>query len=882
MRRYRDLGDIDPQRIKMLDGKEWVPGTTLFFEVDEQEEGPATGKRRRGRPRGTQATLVADHRPVTADDMRFLSAFCQGVDPRQAACTYLAHNLHNDGRSAHGYARQLLARLAARADEHPERDTAVKLVAELQRRLRQAQQPAPRSVDVIALLAGQGATSHEGKVSPPEAAVEGKLSPILKGNCHQPGAPHRADAWQGGPAVGAVPGPAASPAPAPPSLEQFAARFDDGMYSEAELIELYEEEFGTPASAAADVTDAAQPAHAAGDAAPRGATVEPGATHQPAAGDAPRWQMPVDRRLEILEWLAPRLALPVTPEAPLTAWLEPELARGLREGHGLTTLAQLTSWINVQGSRFYAGVPGLGRERALRLLAWLAGREALTGVALRSSLRALVASRQPDARVPLLTRASELILDDKLAGRISPGPPAVTGEGRALVPAAAPHSVRTGVHALVPLEQLDWPGELAGADGELRSREPTLMKVDGVPVRDDREALQYWLRNVVAGKSAATVRAYRGAIERFVLWAILERKRALSSMSLDDLVVFREFLYQPPSHWCSTARVLRECDEWRPLRGPLAEKAVRQVLDVVKLLYGFWHDQDYLRANPARALKSASSDPAVRQRAVRKPAIDVARSFAREDLQAMQRELADMRDGPAKRRLHAILSLFLDSGVRRAEVEMLTLGQAVPLRDDDNSLSEIHKVSVMGKGERVREVPLLAGTLACLELHYQDRLSLVKAGTLPEHFGQIAREQTPVLSVLRVQAGRARERRGLTPASAPRVPSFDGRLDNKTLYGILKVFFKKVGQRSDLVRGHADFERASTHWLRHTFALQFLAANPGDLPALQGLLGHEDLSTTGIYVRAALGHRARGVARMERFFEAPEMPPAEAGGKTAA
>jgi len=852
MPRDRDLGGVDPGRVKLLDGKQWVPGTTSVFEVDEADE-PANGKRR-GRPRGTRAALVADHGPVTADDMRFLSAFCQGVDPRQAARTYLSHNLHNDGRSAHGYARTLLARLAAAAESHPDKKTAVAFVAELQRRLRRALKPVRRSAEVAALLAGQGVVvGPDGKLSLLPAA-EGTASPLLHGERHQE--THGAAAAGANPVRAQAPRNASAGHEGLPTLEEFAARFGDGMYSEAELIELYQEEFG--AACGAQTHEDSREAVATAP-----VTQPPTAAGEEQAG---HWHLAVERRLAIIDWLAPRLALPVTPSAPLMAWLEPGLATALRERHGLTTLRQLASWINTRGSRYYDGVPGLGRGRALRLLAWLAAREAAIGVRLRSSLRALVdegrqrpvalASPPAAAALPGQTALLAQRHDEALAA----------GEGRAHGSRELALLARTGVYALVPLEQLDWPGALAGIDGELRSREPTLMKVDGVPVRDDREALHYWLRNVVDGKSPATVRAYRGAIERFVLWAVLERKRALSSMSLDDLVVFREFLYRPPDHWCSPARVLRACDEWRPLRGPLSAKAVRQVLDVVKLLYAFWHDQDYVRANPASALKPASSDPAVRQREVRKPTIDVARSFAREDLQAMQRELAEMRDGPARRRLQAILSLFLDSGVRRAEVEMLTLGQAVPMRDDDNSLSEMHKVSVLGKGERVREVPLLASTLACLELHYQDRLALVDAGQLPAHFAAIAREQSPVLSVLRVQAGRAGGRRGLTPASAPRVPSFDGRLDSKTLYGILKAFFKKVGQRSDLVHGHANFERASTHWLRHTFALQFLAANPGDLPALQGLLGHEDLSTTGVYVRAGLSQRARGVARMERFF----------------
>ena len=799
------------------------PQISGVYVVDMPEE-PLAPRRKRGRPRGAQGALVHSELPVTADDMRFLRAFCQGVDPRQAARTYLSHNLHRDGRSAFSYARELLVRLAIQAEAHPERKLAVQLVAELQRRLAQALRQARKPKAVADPEAGQGGAA-------------GALAPHA---CAQPATPAVAPA---------APKPASAP-----TLEEFGAQFGDGMYSEAELIELYQEAHGGDAAASASASgqtpiESAERAVGAPGVPAIAAVAVPESPDVPAVPTRdPNWHLPVDRRLEILDWLAPRLALALTPEAALTAWLEPALARALRDGQGLTTVSQLAIWVNTRGSRFYVEVPGLGRERAMRLLAWLVSHEALTGVAMRSSLCALVGVPQPPtAARALIAAAAKLEL----------------GQGRALAVLPSPSR---GVHTLVPLDKLAWPAALRGDDGLLRTREPSLMAVDGVPVANDRGALEYWLRNFVAGKSPATVRGYTSAIERFVLWAVLERRRSLSSMTLDDLVAFREFLYQPPEHWCTRARVMRHSDEWRPLRGPLSEKAVRQVLDVVGLLYGFWHDQAYIRGNPTRGLKAGSADPAVRQRGARKPAIDIARSFAREDLQAMQRELADLEEGPAKRRLRAILSLFLDSGVRRAEVEMLTLGQAVPMRDDDNSLSEMHKVSVLGKGDRVRELPVLASTLACLEQHYADRVALIAAGALPEHFAGIPREQTPLLSVLRVVRSKAGVRRGVSPASAPRVASFDGRLDSKTLYGILKAFFARVGRRNDLVRGQADFSRASTHWLRHTFALQFLAANPGDLPALQGLLGHEDLSTTGIYARFGLSHRARGVARMERFF----------------
>ncbi|TWO71509.1 tyrosine-type recombinase/integrase [Caenimonas sedimenti] len=809
---------------------------TVVFDAEDEAPDGAPRKPKRGRPRGSLGALVASHAPITADDFRFLSAMAQGVDPRQAARTYLLHNLHQDGRGALGYARGLLARLGMAAHNHPDAGAATALVRELQRRLAKLLRPPRR---------GPAAASAPA----PDQVVD-----VV---------PH---------APGSAPAPAVPPqAAVRPSLEDFAARFDDGMYGEAELIALYHEEFGAEPG----------PGEVSAQAAPAPATEEARAGQgAPSGHAAPRvphkelFQLDVLRRLEILEWLAPRLAVPLRPDSPLTDWVEPSLAQQLR-GHGLTTLGQLATWVNVQGSQFHRRVAGFGPRRARRLLLWLVEREQILGVTLRGPLKELVGPVLPLAIA--YVDAPALPLQARRDGDPA-GPAASQQLVPSLVPAPLPPLPPRGPRfALVPLEQLAWPDALAGHDGLLRAPGANyLLWADGRAAQDDREALRHFLEVYVGQRrSKHTQRSYRSALQRFVLWALVERGKALSSMVDADFYAFRDFLLTPPAHWCSDSRVMKHSDEWRPLRGALSGDAVRLNLRIVQLMYGWWHRRGYLRVNlaadlqleaPDHAVESGSADAAAGEGAAE---FDAGRSFAREDLQAMERAFQRLPESAGQRRLGAILSLFLESGVRRSEVQHLTLGGLAPLRDDANSLSAVQKLKVLGKRRKEREIPVLAGTMAALEAHHRDRRLLIAAGKLPAHWGALERKDTPILSVLQAPQGKLRSRRGVSPASADRTPSFDGRLDAKTLYGILKKFFAKVAEQIAAegggVAGQADFRQASTHWLRHTFALQYLAANPGDLPGLQGLLGHSKLNTTGIYSRFGLAHRQQGLERMDKF-----------------
>ena len=75
------------------------------------------------------------------------------------------------------------------------------------------------------------------------------------------------------------------------------------------------------------------------------------------------------------------------------------------------------------------------------------------------------------------------------------------------------------------------------------------------------------------------------------------------------------------------------------------------------------------------------------------------------------------------------------------------------------------------------------------------------------------------------------------------------------------MFFKAVERRCG--DSSADFKKASAHWLRHTFAHQSLQASGKDLAVVQQLLGHADISTTGIYIKADMSSRVSAVLGVE-------------------
>lgn len=131
-----------------------------------------------------------------------------------------------------------------------------------------------------------------------------------------------------------------------------------------------------------------------------------------------------------------------------------------------------------------------------------------------------------------------------------------------------------------------------------------------VAARDDLEAVQLWLQEYRGqGYSPHTFHAARREAERLVLWAGRERGKPISDLTREDFLAYEAFLGdpQPSAVWCGP-RHPRGHQEWRPFLGPLAASSKRQAIVILKSMYAYLVNAQYLVANPL-ALKRHPRPP---------------------------------------------------------------------------------------------------------------------------------------------------------------------------------------------------------------------------------------------------------------------------------
>ena len=100
-------------------------------------------------------------------------------------------------------------------------------------------------------------------------------------------------------------------------------------------------------------------------------------------------------------------------------------------------------------------------------------------------------------------------------------------------------------NAFGPLELVNLPSELNGSVGNNRA-------VGGRPqisAQNDVDAVKAWLARFVDTRT--TFDSYRKEAERLLLWTVTELGKPLSSLSHEDLLLYRRFLSdpQPVARW---------------------------------------------------------------------------------------------------------------------------------------------------------------------------------------------------------------------------------------------------------------------------------------------------------------------------------------------
>ncbi|WP_042260498.1 site-specific integrase [Paraburkholderia heleia] len=445
----------------------------------------------------------------------------------------------------------------------------------------------------------------------------------------------------------------------------------------------------------------------------------------------------------------------------IAQWFTPRAARVLH-AHGIATLADLTVRIP-RRRQWWKAVPGLGVASARAIEAFFAAWPALTEKA-----RALiVASQRGD---------------------------------------------------IAPWESLKLPHEVDGSEGTFRAPRATCT----LDASNDYEAVQTWL---ALHESPATQRTYRKEAERLILWAIVERGRALSSLSTEDAIAYRAFLRHPSprGRWVGPVRA-RTSPDWRPFNGSLSARSVAHALSILGALFRWLIEQRYVLANPFSGVKVRGASGA--------QALDTSHAFS-EGEWALARTIADGLEwsygwsAPAAQRLRFLLDFAYATGLRASELVGATLGHVETDARGD------HWLRVTGKGKKLARVALPPLAWEALARYLAERdLPVVPLRWNPA---------TPVIGSLEADS--------------------DAAISSARLWGVLRRFFLLAAEviEADHAPLAEKLRRASPHWMRHTHATHALGRG-AELTIVRDNLRHASVSTTSIYLHSDEVKRARQIA----------------------
>ncbi|WP_175950730.1 site-specific integrase [Burkholderia sp. BCC0405] len=441
----------------------------------------------------------------------------------------------------------------------------------------------------------------------------------------------------------------------------------------------------------------------------------------------------------------------------IDVWLPPRIVATLR-AHGIRTLADLTVRIP-RRRRWWSGIDGLGVASARRVEAFFAAH------------------------------------------------PVLTERARVLIAAVPTNSV-------APWEQIRLPHEVDGSNGQFRAPQASCL----LNASNDYEAIQSWLH---LHESPATQRAYRKEAERLILWAIVERGQALSSLTTDDAIAYRSFLQRPAprERWIGPSRPRRSV-EWRPFSGPLSARSAAHALTVLSAMFRWLIEQRYVQANPFAGVKVRGASA--------RTGLDVSRGFT-EGEWLLIRTVADGLEWtygwgkPAAQRLRFLLDFGYATGLRASEVVGATLGDIQ--RDEYGD----HWLHVIGKGGKPGKVVLPALARSALDQW------LVQRGlpVTPSRWNPA----TPLVANL-IEDGAG--------------------IESTRLWRVLRRFFLvAAGVIQDERPATAEkLRRASPHWMRHTHATHALARG-AELIMVRDNLRHASISTTSTYLHGDEVQRAR-------------------------
>jgi site-specific recombinase XerD len=547
---------------------------------------------------------------------------------------------------------------------------------------------------------------------------------------------------------------------------------------------------------------------------------------------------------------------------------------------GINTLEQLRAYISRQGRNWWRTIPRLGPLRAQAIETWFDTHGATLLPIDRSG-------RHWHSRPPLASAITPLRAPESAEGLLSYKPTGLAGVEK-------PISV-VSRHGIAPLELLRVPPMIDGRNGTFR-----VAGQNTLGASTDYEAVCAWLRSyLVAGKNN-TFRAYRREIERYYLWCVLVARVALSSATTAHANAYRSFLQNIPPEFVGNDRVTREDLAWRPFRGQLNARSQAYAIGVVGQFYASMVRAGYCSTQPFGLIRTGREA---------QQAMDTTRSLTDKDLEWLRqalhaqaetdREKADQDGAKFTRRLRVMLQLALQSGMRLDEMANASTRDLRPAVIDGEVSDSDWMLRVVGKGQRIRDIPVRRELYDLILAHQRDVYEVLSRNAENATRIDQVRQRPPLIGALRAPVGsHLREIVGETEMANDNLG-----LSSAGIYAMLKRFVRRSIERGmkqaqrelsiqialrDNMAGARTEERLaaagaavrqaheelatwqrrgqiSTHWFRHTFATRLLRANRDDagLKLAQQLLGHASIGTTAEYVKQDEADKIRGARRVE-------------------
>lgn len=361
-----------------------------------------------------------------------------------------------------------------------------------------------------------------------------------------------------------------------------------------------------------------------------------------------------------------------TPSDLIAQWFRPGTAKIL-VGENLHTLLELKNFIEQRGPTWWRPVPRIGEQRARAIERWL-NKDERTAI-------------DPSTQLQLTPDDDSQSQKSELA--TSP----------------------------LPLERIaTLPSILDGHSGCNRARDFCFIRA-----KNDLEAVHAYLAKF--RHQPHTYRAYQRELERLVLWCVLVRQCALSSMLVDDCEAYKDFLGNPAPIILVGPRQGRFTPRWRPFAGQLSANSQKQAVQIIRTAFAWLVNVRYLGGNPWIAVRDPSTEQALLP-------MQIERALSSSLWEKTLSHLDDLCADPSASQLRtarAAMLLMGESGLRRSEAANALISK---LRPTDSP--ELWRLDVLGKRSKWRMVPVSLRTHQALQAHWADHKQIALLSSTPQ------------------------------------------------------------------------------------------------------------------------------------------------------